>query len=411
MTATRIHGTASGSARRKFAASGRRTLIGAAAALLLVAVVAGCGAAEESDPAAQVATAEPQPGDTPTAEPAPAPQPAETPTAEPAPAPQPADTPAPPAPAPQPAAVPAPPAAGEQSIQFWDFDVTSTGEDLAARLSPEEVACLESRLGASFGAMLSSPLMGPAGDLLIGGAGDASPLADCLTVENLVSVNVSMLSATAGGFSAGTRDCLTGLLQEDPALAVGLASAEGPAGDAGTLRLISCLTPEEAAALTPPGEGPAPDPGEIGCLIDQLAGDPAGERIIGVLSGDDPTGEGLTMEESALLGQAVAACGIETEFGFPDPAGGPALDYGEDPAPDVIGGGTGQCTPGLILYPGDSCYYDEFSMLIQQDGSALLDGNIGGITMGNTVMNAENINLNGLAASQSGGIWTIESLP
>ena len=373
----------------KFFMPARRTCVGAAAILLLTAALTACGAAEEAPPAAQGATTEP----------APAPQPAETPTTAPAPTPQPAET-------------PAPPAAPQRVIQLWDLGMTPTGGDLAALLTPEEVTCLESRLGADFEAMLSSPLLGPAGEMLeSGGSGPAAPVG-CLTAEHVVSASISMLSAAAGGFSTGTWDCIAGLLRENPAVVDALGRADDPAGDSSMLQLISCLTPAEAAALTPPDEGPAPDPGDISCLFEQLAGDPSGDKILDVLSGNDPTGAGLTMEESALLGQAVEACGIETEFGFPDAAGNPPSDdFGQDSLPSDLGGGTGLCTLGLILYPGDSCFYEEFSMLIRQDGSALLDGDIGGISMGNTVMDAQTINLNGLVVSRSGTTWTIESLP
>ena len=377
----------------RFSMSARRTCVGAAAILLLTAAVAACGATEESPPAAQGATAEP----------APAPQPAETPTTEPAPAPQPAETPSP---------TPAPPAAAQRVIQLWDLGMTPTGGDLATLLTPEEVTCLEGRLGANFEAMLSSPLAGQAEELLESGGSGSSPFADCLTAEHVVSARISLLSAGAGGFSTGTWDCVAGLLRENPAVVDALGRADEPAGDSSMLQLISCLTPEEAAALTPPDEGPAPDPGDISCLFEQLAGEPSGDKILDVLSGNDPTGEGLTLEESALLGQAVEACGIETGFGFPDAAGNPPSDdFGQDSMPPDIGGGTGLCTPGLILYPGDSCYYEEFSMLIRQDGSALLDGNIGGISTSNTVMDAQNIDLNGLSVTRSGTTWTIESLP
>ena len=377
----------------RFSMSARRTCVGAAAILLLTAAVAACGATEESPPAAQGATAEP----------APAPQPAETPTTEPAPAPQPAETPSP---------TPAPPAAAQRVIQLWDLGMTPTGGDLATLLTPEEVTCLEGRLGANFEAMLSSPLAGQAEELLESGGSGSSPFADCLTAEHVVSARISLLSAGAGGFSTGTWDCVAGLLRENPAVVDALGRADEPAGDSSMLRLISCLTPGEAAALTPPDEGPAPDPGDISCLFEQLAGEPSGDKILDVLSGNDPTGEGLTLEESAALGQAVEACGIETGFGFPDAAGNPPSDdFGQDSMPPDLGGGTGLCTPGLILYPGDSCYYEEFSMLIRQDGSALLDGNIGGISMGNTVMDAQNIDVGGLSVTRSGTTWTIESLP
>ncbi|MDE2841914.1 MAG: hypothetical protein OXN21_00890, partial [Chloroflexota bacterium] len=56
---------------------------------------------------------------------------------------------------------------------------------------------------------------------------------------------------------------------------------------------------------------------ETACLIGELEGTPSGERIFALLSGTDATREGLTVEES----EAVRACDIETEFGFPKPEG------------------------------------------------------------------------------------------
>ncbi len=72
---------------------------------------------------------------------------------------------------------------------------------------------------------------------------------------------------------------------------------------------------------------------------------------------------------------------------------------------------TTACAVGLTLSPGDECTYEGFKIRIREDGAAVLDGNIGGISMGNTVMNAQSINLNRFRATRSGSTWTIESLP
>ena len=130
-----------------------------------------------------------------------------------------------------------------------------------------------------------------------------------------------MLSIRAGGFSAATQDCITELLREDSAIVEALGRPGDAEGGPATLRLIACLTPEEAAALTLPGEGSPPNPTDLACLIKELEGTSSGERIIAVLSGADASGAGLTMEESAILGQVVKACGIETDFGFPESEG------------------------------------------------------------------------------------------
>ena len=71
----------------------------------------------------------------------------------------------------------------------------------------------------------------------------------------------------------------------------------------------------------------------------------------------------------------------------------------------------GMCRMALQLGPGDQCSYEGLSIRIREDGAAVLDGNIDGISMGNTVMNAQSINLNGFIATRSGSTWTIDSLP
>ena len=202
---------------------------------------------------------------------------------------------------------------------FWELNNSSTGRDLAALLTSYETKCLDARMGDDYQRFLGSPLAGNTADLLTGDGSALSPVESCLSGDRLAAARVSMLSVAAGGFSVETQRCITELLETDPALTKALTQPGDVSGGPSALRLLSCLTPEESASLTPPGDGPAPNPEEIRCLMDELAGMLAGERIIAVLSGSDPTGKGLTMEESAALGVAVETCGIETEFGFPAP--------------------------------------------------------------------------------------------
>ena len=67
----------------------------------------------------------------------------------------------------------------------------------------------------------------------------------------------------------------------------------------------------------------------------------------------------------------------------------------DDNTEDAAGGEdvTGECAVDLVLAPGDTCTYEDFSITIRGDGAAVLDGNIGGVIMGNTVMNSGSINL------------------
>ncbi len=219
------------------------------------------------------------------------------------------------------ASQPGPETEGSTGPVFWELDSASTGRDFAALLTSDETTCLETRLGEDYQIFLDAPLTGGAGDLLAGDDGALAPLESCLSGNRLAAARVSVLSIAAGGFSVETQHCMVELLETDSALTQALAQPGDVASEPTALRLISCLTTQEAAKLTPAGEGRAPNPDETACLIGELEGRPYGERIIAVLSGADATGDGLTMEESAVLGEAVRACDIETEFGFPKPEG------------------------------------------------------------------------------------------
>ena len=253
--------------------------------LLLAATTAACGAGES--PPSSAPTQVPSATSTPTASPTPVPS-------------------------------PTPDASGATEIEFWELDLSSTGQDLVAFLTDEEAACLENELGAGYARMLEAPLAGEAGGLVEEGGSDAFPLPRCFTVERAASLSLSLFSAAADGLSERTRDCIARLLRDDPAIAEALGRGQAFIDGPAILQLIACLTPEEAEALTPPSEGPAPSSTDIACLLSELGGTSSSERIIAVLSGADTSGEGLTVEESAALGRAVEACGIETAFEFPD---------------------------------------------------------------------------------------------
>ena len=205
---------------------------------------------------------------------------------------------------PTPTPSPTPDSSGSMGVEFWELDLSSTGQDLVAFLTDEEATCVENELGGDYQAMLKAPLAGEAGALLEEGGSDAFPMSRCFTVERGASMSLSLFSAAAGGFSAGTQECMLQLLTDNPgvgeALRQGQAFIDGPA----ILEFVVCLTPEEAEALVPPGGDPAPSPTDIACLMKELEGTSSGERIIAVLSGADTSGKGLTMEESAVAGSS-----------------------------------------------------------------------------------------------------------
>lgn len=243
-------------------------------------------------------------------------------------------------------------------------------------------------------------------------APEASTAADVDTPDAGMSPDVqtivSGLSAAVGGLSDASHQCVAALLSEDPSLAEALLAAGGPVEGPETLQILVCLTADEAAALTPPGDGAAPDPSEIACLMDALSGEPSGERILAVISGADLSGEGLSVDESAILGEAVAFCGIETEFGFGDPsAAGGSL-----PDDDYSGGGSwGACTEWLIMYPGDVCDLGELIVTVEGDGTVRLDGSIGGDAVDGMRFDGDVVDAHGLLMAYDGAAWTINALP
>ncbi len=132
---------------------------------------------------------------------------------------------------------------------------------------------------------------------------------------------IEMIEGPAFGLSAETKACLMSLFEEDPSVAESFMAGEDLSGPS-MLSFLACLTPEEVAALTPPGDGPPPDVAGLACLTEELEGAPERDRILAVLGGADPSGEGLTLGESAVLGEAVEACGLDTGFSFPGGEGG-----------------------------------------------------------------------------------------
>lgn len=211
-----------------------------------------------------------------------------------------------PTPTPEPSPTPEPPAA---LITDWNLDASSTGADLLALVSEDERSCMETTLGDRFDTFRNAAFFQNLGET-------TAPALDCLTPESNAGFAVWMYSATAGGLSAETRSCLADVFTADPRAAPAFAG-QGAAAEAVPFDVLSCLTPEEAAAMTPEGEGPSPDTEGLRCLIEELGKLDGGEEVGRILSTADPGS--LTPEQGALLGQAVAACGIETEFTFPAP--------------------------------------------------------------------------------------------
>ena len=259
---------------------------------------------------------------------------------------RPTPTPVDPTPTPRPTPTPVPTATPTQEpssvpITGWPLGLSSTGNDLEALLSGEERSCLRDALGDRYAAFQSASLADPQG-------ATASPeVRDCLTPRSAAGIALAMFSASAGGLSFDTRNCLATTFISNPEAARAL-SEDGPSGGEAVIDILQCLTPEEAAALTPDDEGPPPDVEGFQCLSAELEKLEGGTEALQAMMSGDPAG--LTMEQSALIGVAVQACGIETDFVFPEPGStGPPIegDGSVDDGSSTEGsGGDGMSTEG-----------------------------------------------------------------
>ncbi|MYD98816.1 MAG: hypothetical protein F4X98_15715 [Gammaproteobacteria bacterium] len=172
-----------------------------------------------------------------------------------------------------------------------------------------------------------------------------SALLECLTPESNADFAISMFSATAGGLSAETRNCLTDAFTQNLQAAISFATSGPPSDDAppAAFEALSCLSPDEAAAMTPEGDSP-PDTAALRCLTEELTKVEDGQEILRIFSPATRLGS----PSNRARCQAMSNCGIETDFTFPDPSttssegGSASTDEGTD--------NTLQLAESLLLY-------------------------------------------------------------
>ena len=162
-----------------------------------------------------------------------------------------------------------------------DLDEVWTSQEIGFLLTPEESSCLEDRLGVDSEEFWESSLAGDAEAPAVGDEGTFA-LAECLTDEHAVGGSVSMLNVATGGLSEENLSCVSDLLMDNPTTFITPSNDSG--GIPATLRIMACLTSEEAAALTPAGAGPPPDSAGFGCLMVEFQRTDDDARIVAVLS-------------------------------------------------------------------------------------------------------------------------------
>jgi hypothetical protein len=147
---------------------------------------------------------------------------------------------------------------------------TSTVRDLMSPLSGDEIACVRETIGPEiFDTIQDIPLPSLPSD-----AGELPW--ECMSPEKAIGLNVAIISATAGGLSAETRSCITGVAVANPS-ALGIGAPPESFGEliSGAIRVQLCLTDEEAAAFAASQGAALPSPSALQCLEEQLGGEEA----------------------------------------------------------------------------------------------------------------------------------------
>ena len=130
----------------------------------------------------------------------------------------------------------------------------TTGADLVALLSEEEVSCISEAVGETFfRILLSTPILAAASS-----ASSGAFFFNCLTVDSVVAFGVAFFDVQAGGWSPETRACANELAKSHPEsvyIRLGLAPPEeGVTGFAEThhfnLEIYDCLTNQEKMDFT-----------------------------------------------------------------------------------------------------------------------------------------------------------------
>ena len=233
------------------------------------------------------------------------PEPTSTPTPRPTPTPTPTATPTPVPPTPTPAPEPTPdammPKPGTGSTEDFVITDTTTVGELLAMLSESELSCVRDAAGGALEAFQDVPLSAVPSEMM-----DASLPIECFTPENIVNIQIAMMSLQAGGLSAETRGCIREVAAENPGLFAEtepVSPAEAAALMSAGIQLQLCLSDEEALALLGGDAEGFPPPSVLRCMDEQLGGL---EDLFALFFGGAPD-----LEKLGELMAAGEACGLE----------------------------------------------------------------------------------------------------
>ena len=165
------------------------------------------------------------------------PTPTPTPTATPTPAPTATPTPAP-------TATPTPAPAEPPSLA--DLTLFSPARDVFAAFSDEENSCISGKVGeAAYQAMLAQPLAA-----VVQVPGQLEMVLECVAPEKAAELAIIGIGAVAGGFTDESAQCLRTLYTTAGVSNFAIAGSEDPQEILLGFRFFTCLTDEEAQALT-----------------------------------------------------------------------------------------------------------------------------------------------------------------
>ena len=165
--------------------------------------------------------------------------------------------------------------------------------DIMSPLSGDEIACVRETIGPEiFDTIQDIPLPSLPSD-----AGELPW--QCMSPEKAIGLKVAIISATAGGLSAETRSCITGVAVENPS-ALGIGAPPESFGEliSGAIRVQLCLTDEEAAAFAASQGAELPSPSSLQCLEEQLGGE---EALLTMLTDEEQAEQGMLNLFSAAL--------------------------------------------------------------------------------------------------------------
>ena len=212
-----------------------------------------------------------------------------------------------PTPTPAPTRTPTPTPGALVGMADFTVDESTTGRDLIAVLTEEEVSCIRTTLGADgYATFLRAPaLQFDSPELGFPGA--------CLSAESTATVVSAVMDADAGGLSADSRTCLHhAVAAQDPALFWGddpEGQSSGSFSAAFFIDSLLCMTDEEAARRDENlgGESIIP-PSDLRCIVD-AAGK---EQIVALFDAMSSSAEeSFPFDLLADLVSALQSCGVD----------------------------------------------------------------------------------------------------